>query len=138
MRIKLLAAAAVTVLLVATAAVILSCQEGTTAPTPPPKCEAPSLDVIRVWGYVTDIYNEPVPDAYVEWWCETCDMPIGDDAVDDLGRYDIDEVQSKWDAHDGHDLKGEASHPNYQSDYQTIDDFDSSASYQRDFVMCEE
>lgn len=85
MRIKLLAAAGATVLLVATAAVILSCQDGTTAPTAL-KCEAPSLDVIRIWGYVTDIYNEPVPDAYVEWWCETCDMPIGEDAVDDLGR----------------------------------------------------
>jgi hypothetical protein len=136
MRIKILAAAGVAIIIAAAAAVIVSCQDGTTAPTAPPKSEAPSQDVVRIWGYVTDPISSPVIGAYVGWWCETCDVWIGDDVVDDIGRYDIDPAPPfNWDDHDGHDLKGMASHPLHYSDYQTIDDFDSTASYQRDFVL---
>jgi hypothetical protein len=135
MRIKILAAAGAAVI-IAAAAVIMSCQDGTTAATPPPKSEAPSQDVVRIWGYVTDLWGQPVKDADVGWWCETCDTWIGDDVVDDEGRYDIDPPPPfRWEDHEGHDLKGMASHPDYEDGYRTIKNFDSSASYQRDFVL---
>jgi hypothetical protein len=128
------------VLIVAGAAVFISCQDGTTAPAPPPESEAPSFDVVRIWGYVTNQYNEPLKDAQVVWWCNTCSGEIiGDDAVDDIGRYDIDPPEPfNWDDHDGHDLEGEASKTGYTPASQYIYDFDSSAVYQRDFVLYSE
>ncbi|MEE8639335.1 MAG: hypothetical protein V3T41_02885, partial [bacterium] len=58
-------------------------------------------------------------------------------AVDDIGRYDIDPpLPFSWSDHDGHDLKGEASHPGYNPGTQEIEDFDSGLiPYQRDFEL---
>jgi hypothetical protein len=127
------------VLIVAGAAVFISCQDGTTAPTPPPSGVAPSFDATAIWGYTVNPWNDPVLDVYVDWYCVTCaGEPIGSDAVDDVGRYNIDELQSKWDAHDGHDLEGMAYRDGYENAFRTIDDFDSSGVYQRDFEMIEE
>jgi hypothetical protein len=127
------------VLIVAGAAVFISCQDEATAPTPPPESKAPSVDVVRIWGYVEDDEGRRLNDADVEWWCETCTgEPIGSDAVDDQGRYDIDELQSTWNPHSEHDLKGMAHKDGYTDAFQTINEFDPYSSYRRDFVLYEE
>lgn len=95
--------------------------------------------MVRIWGYVEDGFGIRLNDVEVEWWCETCTGdPIGEDAVDDQGRYDIDELQSTWDAHNDHDLKGIAHKDGYTDAFRTIDEFDASSSYQRDFVLYQE
>jgi hypothetical protein len=133
------ARAAALVLLATGAAVLISCQAEVTAPAPP-ESEAPSFDVVRIWGYVEDDFGIRLKDADVEWWCNTCTgEPIGSDAVDDIGRYDIDPPPPfNWGDHDDHDLEGEAYKTGYYGDPQYIDDFDSSAVYQRDFELYEE
>ena len=118
------------------AAVFISCQDGTTAATPPPEGGAPSFDVVRIWGFTYYWLGGTLTDVDVEWYCDTCSGAIiGVDAVDDVGRYDIDELQATWNAHDGHDLEGMASKDGYQNAFRTIDDFDSSGSYQRNFEL---
>jgi hypothetical protein len=80
--------------------------------------------------------GQGINDVEVEWWCETCSgVPIGSDAVNDEGRYDIDELQSTWDPHNDHDLKGMAHKDGYTDAFQTIDEFDANSSYRRDFVL---
>ena len=124
------------VLVVAGAAVFISCQNEVTAPEPAPKGEAPSYDTVRIWGLVKDSLGGKLTDVDVEWWCNTCAEEIGEDAVDDIGRYDIDPPPPfNWDDHDGHDLEGAAYKEGYSCDPQYIYDFDSSAVYQRDFIM---
>jgi hypothetical protein len=113
----------------------------TTAPTPPPEGKAPSLfdALVRIWGYVENDIGIRLNDVDVEWWCETCTGdPIGSDAVDDQGRYDIDELQSKWDLHNDHDLRGMAHKDGYIDAFRNIYEFDASSSYRRDFVLYEE
>ena len=114
----------------------MSCQAEVTAPESPPKSEAPSYDIIRIWGYTKDGFGLKLLDVDVHWWCNTCAEAIGEDAVDDEGRYDIDPPYPfNWDDHDGHDLEGEATKTGYSPASQYIDDFDSSASYRRDFTL---
>jgi hypothetical protein len=139
MLIKILSAATATVLLVAVAALLLSCQDSTTTPTPPPESKAPSVDVVRIWGYVENGFGVRLNDVEVDWWCETCSgEAIGSDAVDDQGRYDIDELQSTWNPHSEHDLKGMAHKDGYTDAFQTINEFNPYSSYRRDFVLYEE
>lgn len=124
------------VLIAAGAAVFISCQDGTTAPTPPPSGVAPSFDVVRIWGYTYHGMGGYLTDVDVEWYCLTCSGAIiGVDAVDDVGRYDIDELPATWNAHDGHDLEGIAYKDGYYDAFRNIDDFDSSGSYQRNFEL---
>jgi hypothetical protein len=123
------------VLFVAGAAVLISCQAEVTAPAPP-ESEAPSFDLARIFGYTYKSIGGKLLDVHVEWWCNTCSETIGDDAVDDQGRYDIDPPEPfNWEDHDGHDLEGEATKTGYSPASQYIDDFDSSTTYQRDFTL---
>ena len=118
------------------AAVLISCQSEVTAPEPAQKGEAPSYDTVRIWGIVRDNFGQELTDVDVEWWCNTCAEEIGVDAVDDIGRYDIDPPPPfNWDDHDGHDLEGAAYKEGYYCGDQYIYDFDSSAVYRRDFTM---
>jgi hypothetical protein len=126
------------VLVVTGAAIFVSCQAEVTGPESTPKGEARSYDTTRIWGYTKDGFGEILLDVNVAWWCNTCAEAIGEDAVDDVGRYNIDPPPPfNWDDHDGHDLEGEATKPSYSPASQYIYDFDSSAVYQRDFYLYE-
>ncbi len=126
------------VLIVTGAAIFIACQAEVTAPEAPMEGEAPSYDTTRIWGYVKNQFGVGLKDADVVWWCNTCSgTVIGSDAVDDIGRYDIDPPSPPfyWYDHDGHDLEGEATKTGYGDVSQYIDDFDADAVYQRDFTM---
>ena len=137
MRIKTLVAGAVACLFVAVVAVSLSCQADGPTATPEAEVEEGTDANVGIWGYVLDADTlEGIADADVDWWDESTGM-IGSDAVDDIGRYDIDPGDEyDWSDHDGHNLRGEASHPAYHSQQNTITNFQSSnIPYKRDFYL---
>jgi hypothetical protein len=124
------------VLIMAGAAVFISCQDGTTAPTPVSETGKDSPDSVGISGDVRHgITNWPIPDVDVNWECETCDEFIGNDATDQFGRYNID-YTGVWSDHDDHNLKGYASKTGYYTATNTITNFQSAnMPYERDFAL---
>ncbi len=77
-----------------------------------------------------------VVNAEVVWDCETCDSRIGEDVTNVFGYYEIYLTEAGWQTHEGHDLKGTATHPDYQTAYAYIYDFPyANIPYTRDFYM---
>jgi hypothetical protein len=72
----------------------------------------------------------------VVWECETCDSWIGQDETNAFGYYAIWRTESGWLEHSDHDLKGTATHPNFDPDIQTISDFSyQQVIYEVDFYL---
>jgi hypothetical protein len=124
------------VLLVTGAAVFIACQAEVTAPVPIGETGKTSLDEVGISGDVRHgIFNWPIPDVDVHWECETCEKYLGNDATDQLGRYNID-YDGDWSNHDDHNLKGYASKTGYTTATNTITNFQSDdIPYERDFYL---
>ena len=124
------------VLIVAGAAVFISCQDGTTAPTQERIPQMDEDEYLGIDGYTRDEEGGEIIDAWVVWGCETCAEVLGDDVTNVYGYYQIWRTESVWLEHSGHDFKGTATHPEYEEAYATIDDFSYQViPYPRDFEM---
>jgi hypothetical protein len=124
------------VLLATGAAVLISCQAEVTAPAPVEGTGKEQLDTPGINGYTYDaLTSEEIPGVDVYWECETCPEYLGDDATDAYGFYEID-YSGDWEDHDGHNLKGYASKPDYSTATNTITNFQSTnIPYRRDFYL---
>ena len=80
-------------------------------------------EYLGIWGYTRDGVSNAIKDATVTWDCETCDSQIGQDVTNVFGYYEIYLTALGWQAHEGHDLGGTATHPNYNPAYRSIPDF---------------
>ncbi|UCE27774.1 MAG: hypothetical protein JSW52_03190 [Candidatus Coatesbacteria bacterium] len=84
--------------------------------------------------------EEPLEDAYVEWWCEQhggSPVFLGDDTSDEDGKYEIEHTWGT--AHDGCTIKGIASYPGYKDVERYIIFYSSLIPYEDiDFVFEEE
>ncbi len=124
------------VLIVAGAAVFISCQDGTTAPTQERAPQMDDDDVLGIKGHTYDGETNAVEDAWVVWECLTEGDPLGDDVTNLFGYYEIYRTESGWLDHSGHDFKGTATHPDYYDAYAWIDDFSYQViPYTRNFYM---
>jgi hypothetical protein len=126
-------------LVVAGAAFFISCQNGATEPTPKHELTTQQDGVLGIHGYTYEaITQEKLIDVEVEWWCETCSEWLGSDAVDDVAHYDI-YYDGDWSDHDGHNMRGYASKPGYETAENTITNFQSvNIPYERDFYLYRE
>jgi hypothetical protein len=121
---------------IAGAAVFISCQDGTTAPTAGRELGTDQEEILGICGHTYDAESGAIEDALVVWHCETCDALIGEDVTNAFGWYEIYLTESEWLLHEGHDLKGTATHPAYQPAYAYIDDFSYQFTpYTRNFLL---